>query len=181
MKRSGLKGLVAGSWSMAALTVGLGILGPLFAAVASSVEPIEPLRPMAFLAGHCWKGEFPGGKQTDEHCFQWMLGGRAMRDSHTVRAPGRPDYIGETTYYWEPGTRTLEYLYIENLGGVARGTVESVAGGLNFPATEFHSEGETLTYRSRWSRISDDTYEAFSEAKTPDGWRPMFKLTMKRM
>ena len=41
-------------------------------AVGSSpgvAAPIEPLRPMAFLAGHCWKGDFADGKQTDEHCF----------------------------------------------------------------------------------------------------------------
>lgn len=179
--RIDLEGLAARSWRMAVRSLGVGVLGPLFVVAAAGAEPIEPLKPMAFLAGHCWKGEFPGGKQTDEHCFQWLLDGRVLRDTHTVRVPGRPDYVGETTYYWEPSTRRVEYLYVENQGGVSRGTMESVEGALVFPATEFHGEGETLTYRTRWSRLGDDAYEAFSEAKNKDAWAPMFKLTMKRM
>ena len=64
----------------------------------AGAEPIASLQPMAFLAGHCWKGEFSGGKGTDEHCFAWLYDGKALRDTHTVRASGRPDYVGETTY-----------------------------------------------------------------------------------
>lgn len=146
----------------------------------ASAEPIEALKPMAFLAGHCWKGDFPGGKQTDEHCFEWLYGGRALRDTHTVRTPGRPDYIGETTYYWDAAAKRVEYLYIENLGGVSRGTMESGDGALVFPPTQYVAPGEAMTYRSRWSRIGDTAYEAFSEAQGKDGWVPMFKLTMKR-
>jgi hypothetical protein len=39
----------------------------LFVPVAVTAEPIDALKPMAFLAGHCWKGDFADGKQTDEH------------------------------------------------------------------------------------------------------------------
>ena len=53
----------------------------LFVPVVVVAEPIEALKPMAFLAGHCWKGDFADGKQTDEHCFQWLYGGKALRDS----------------------------------------------------------------------------------------------------
>jgi len=57
----------------------------------ASAEPIEALKPMRFLAGHCWKGTFADGKKTDEHCFEWLYGGKALRDTHTVRAPDQPD------------------------------------------------------------------------------------------
>src|SRR3954464_10687891 len=90
-----------------------------------AAAPIEALQPMAYLAGHCWKGDFGDGKQTDEHCFVWLYDGKELRDPHTVRAPGRPDYVGETTYYWDSAAKRLEYVYIENAGGVMRGTVES--------------------------------------------------------
>ena len=146
----------------------------------SAAQPIEPLTPMAFLAGHCWKGEFPGGKQTDEHCFAWLYDGKALRDTHTVRAPGRPDYVGETTYYWDSAAKRLEYLYVENLGGISRGTVQSAPDGLVFPATQYVADGKALTYRVRWTRLSDSTYEAWSEAQSAEGWATMFKLTMKR-
>ena len=56
-----------------------------FPAVATAA-PVDALKPMAFLAGYCWKGEFPGGKQTDEHCFTWLYDGRALRDTHGTRA-----------------------------------------------------------------------------------------------
>src|SRR5438477_12769964 len=108
---------------MMASTLRVTLAGVLISsAVASSTgfaAPIEPLQPMAFLAGHCWKGDFPDGKRTDEHCFAWLYDGKALRDTHTVRAPGRQDYVGETTYYWDSAARRVEYVYIENLGGIS--------------------------------------------------------------
>jgi hypothetical protein len=136
---------------------------------------------MAWLAGHCWKGAFADGKQTDEHCFSWMYDGKALRDVHTVRAPGRPDYVGETTYYWDAGARRVAYLYIENLGGVSHGTMEATADALVFPPAQYVADGESMTYRVRWTRQGDDAYEAFSEMQGRDGWAPMFRVTLKRM
>jgi hypothetical protein len=148
---------------------------------AVDAEPIAPLQPMSFLAGHCWKGQFPDGKQTDEHCFQWLYGGQALRDTHTVRAPDRADYTGETTYYWDADAKRVAFLYIENLGGVSRGTMEPVADGLMFPAARYVAGSEAMTYRVRWTRQGDDAYEAFSEMQGKDGWTTMFKVLLKRM
>ena len=169
---------------MMSLKLGVTVAAVLVAsAVGSSpgvAAPIEPLRPMAFLAGHCWKGDFADGKQTDEHCFAWLYDGKALRDTHTVRAPGRPDYIGETTYYWDSASKRVEYVYIENLGGVSRGSVESVPDALVFPATQYIADGQSMTYRVRWTKLSDTSYEAWSEMQAKDGWKTMFKLTMKQ-
>lgn len=146
-----------------------------------AVSPVEGLKPMAFLAGHCWKGDFADNKQSDEHCFQWIYGGKALRDTHTVSAPGRPDYVGETIYYWDSGSKRVEYLYVENFGGVSRGSMESTPGALVFPATQYVADGQSLTYRVRWTLIDDASYEAWSEMQTKDSWVTMFKLLMKRM
>ena len=86
-------------------------------------QPDAAYQPLAFLAGHCWKGAFPDGKQTDEHCFTWIYGGRFLRDRHTVRAEGKPDALGESIYFWNTSARQLEYLYIESDGGFSRGPV----------------------------------------------------------
>ena len=142
--------------------------------------PIEPLQPMAFLAGHCWKGEFAEANRTDEHCFAWLYGGKALRDTHTVRAAGVPDYVGETTYYWDSAAKQLQFLYIENAGGVSRGSVQSVAEALVFPATQYVEGGRSMTYRVRWSRLNDTSYEAWSEMQGKDGWTTMFRVTMKK-
>ena len=154
-----------------------------FAAAARAsgdVEPIDALKPLAFLAGHCWKGTFADGKRTDEHCFAWMYGGRMLRDTHIVRAPGKPDAVGESTYYLNSAANHVEFLYVENGGGFSRGTVESLPEALIFPDTQFISDGEALVYRARWAPQGGDAYEAWSEAQTADGWQTMFKLVMKR-
>lgn len=156
----------------------IACLSLLSAAVCA--EPIAPLQPMAFLAGHCWKGQFADGKQTDEHCFQWLYEGKALRDTHTVRAPGRPDYVGESTYYFDAGAKRVAFLYLENFGGVSRGTMEPVADGLLFPPTQYVADVESMTYRARWTRQGDDAYEAFSEMQGKDGWTTMFRIVLKR-
>ena len=150
------------------------------ASAAAAAEPADLLKPMAFLAGHCWKGAFADGKTSDEHCFSWMYGGRVLRDTHVVRSPGKPDGVGESTYYVDSAGNRLEFLYIENGGGFSRGTVESLPEALLFPDTQYISDGEALVYRARWTRKDEKSYEAWSEAQTPDGWATMFKLVLKR-
>ncbi len=147
----------------------------------AAVQPVELLQPMAFLAGHCWKGTFADGKTTDEHCFSWLYGGRMLRDTHTVREAGKTDAVGESTYYVDSAGNRVEFLYIENNGGFSRGAVESVPEALLFPDTRYISDGEALVYRARWTRQGDRAYEAWSEAQTPDGWSTMFKLVLRRV
>src|ERR1700760_468222 len=89
------------------------ILSPTIALAQS--EPA--FQPFAFLAGHCWKGAFPGGKQSDEHCFSWVYGGKFLRDVHTLRSPGQPDAMGESLYVYDSSTKRLAYVYIESGGG----------------------------------------------------------------
>ena len=98
------------------------LLAPLSAAAAEP-QPQPAFQPLAFLVGHCWKGTFPDGKQTDEHCFQWVYGGRYLRDVHTLRAPGRPDHVGESVYYVDPSSKKIRYLYFEDTGGISHGNV----------------------------------------------------------
>ncbi|WP_145734743.1 hypothetical protein [Nitrospirillum pindoramense] len=174
---------------MRRLVMGMALGAVVGVSLAVFADPVPGLKPMAFLAGHCWTGEFPGSQRTDTHCFAWLYEGKALRDTHTVRAPGQPDHVGETTYYWEPAAKRVEYLYIENQGGVSHGTVTPEAGALVFPATQYVTDGETLTYRVRWTPQrppqageggEPDAYEAWSEVQTKDGWTTMFKLVLKR-
>jgi len=98
-----------------------------------------------------------------------------------VRAPGRPDYVGETTYYWDSAAKRIEFLYIENLGGISRGTVDTSTNGvLVFPPTQYVADGQAMTYRVRWTP-TDGAYEAWSEAQGKEGWSTMFKVTLARV
>ncbi|MEA1674242.1 hypothetical protein [Nitrospirillum sp. BR 11163] len=172
---------------MRRMAVGMALGAIAGVSMAAFADPAPGLKPMTFLAGHCWKGEFPGGQQrTDTHCFTWLYEGKALRDTHTVRTPGQPDYVGETTYYWDPAAKRVEYLYIENQGGISHGTVTTEGGALVFPATQYVAEGQAMTYRVRWTPQGTgpggqpDAYEAWSEVQTKDGWSTMFKLALKR-
>ncbi len=151
----------------------------LLSAAAAQAAPPEALKPMAFLAGHCWKGEFPDGKQTDEHCFQWILDGQALRDVHTVRAPGKPDYVGETLYYYDSAAGHVAYLYVENSGGHSHGAMKPTATGLDFPEARSIAAGKELPYRARWT-TSTDAYEAISEMYLQDKWVTQFKMLLKK-
>jgi hypothetical protein len=143
-----------------------------------AAAPRGEYQPLAFLAGHCWKGEFPDGKITDEHCFSWIYGGKFLRDQHTVRSPGKPDALGESIYFWDANDNRLEYLYIESDGGSSRGPVTTEHGALVFPDTKFIQDGKTQVYRSRWQPSGANAYDVLTEFKGKDGWVPGFKVHM---
>ena len=113
----------------------------------------DAFAPMAFLAGHCWKGTFPGSTVTDEHCFSWIYDGKFLRDVHVVRAEGKPDSGGESIYWWNSATSQVEYVYIETAGGFSRGTMTPKAGALLFPAADYIDKGAIQTYRTRWTPV----------------------------
>ncbi len=147
---------------------------------AGAAAAEQPLAPMDFWAGHCFTGAFADGKQTDEHCFTWVFEGSVLRDHHVARNPGKPDYVGETVYFWDPDADKIAYLYYENEGGISRGTVEPVADGLVLPATQYKAPGQSMTYRARWTKQGNKAYEAFSEAQNGDKWVTMFKMVLRR-
>ncbi len=147
-------------------------------AAAQAPAPYEPL---AFLAGSCWKGTFPNGKRSDEHCFTWMYGGKFLRDRHVVRGEGRPDDLGETIYFWNPQARQIEYLYVESDGGFSRGVVGVAPGALVFPPASYVDQGKTETYRSRWSRDGAEAYDVVTEFQSGDSWREGWRVHMVRV
>lgn len=143
-------------------------------------EPVPSYQPLAYLAGHCWKGSFPDGKQTDEHCFSWIYEGKFLRDQHTVRGADHPDYLGESIYFWNAADKQLEYLYIESEGGFSRGIVAAAGDALVFPPTTYVDGGQKQTYRSRWQRSGDRAYDVVTEFQAGERWVPGFQVHMQR-
>jgi hypothetical protein len=54
-------------------------------------------------------------------------------------------------------------------------------GSLVFPPTQYVADGESMTYRVRWTPNADSSYEAWSEAQTKEGWSTLFRLTLTRV
>jgi hypothetical protein len=151
-------------------------------AVACAAEPASPYQPLAFLVGHCWKGTFPDGKVTDEHCFSWVYSGKFVRDQHVVhRGAGQADDLGESIYLWDSAARQLQYLYIESAGGFSRGTVSAEGDVLVFPPTHYLENGAEQTYRSRWRRAGDKAYEVVTEFLVKGRWTPGFTVHMQQV
>jgi hypothetical protein len=152
----------------------------LIAPALALARPEAAYQPLAFLADHCWKGTFPGGR-SDEHCFTWIYDGKFLRDLHTVRAEGKPDALGESIYYYDSGAKRLEYLYIESEGGFSRGPVSIDNGALVFPDTRFVEKGKTMVYRSRWQPSGASAYDVVTEFKSKQGWTPGFQIHMEQV
>lgn len=156
----------------------------LFVPLAALADTVSPYQPLAFLAGSCWKGDLPQRdslKQTDEHCFSWVYPGLFIRDQHRVHSSdGRPDYQGETVYFWDAKSKQLRYLYIENDGGHSDGSVQTEGDALVFPATDYVDAGKTQTYRSRWQRAGDSGYDVNTEFKVGDAWKIAWTVHMQK-
>lgn len=142
------------------------MLALLIAASAASAAPGPALRqglePLAFLVGHCWRGEFPNGRQ-DTHCFESAYGGQHVRDRHEVTG-GSTVYRGETLYSWDGAADAVTYTYWTSLGGVSRGTMRAASEGrLDFGDESYTDpEGRRITVSSHWRRVGDDADEAVS-------------------
>ena len=150
-------------------------------AMAAEKLPRPEFQAMSFLAGHCWKGTFPGTQMTDEHCFSWVYGGRFMRDRHVVhRGARQPDALGETIYFWDSSARQLHYFYIESEGKFIRGTVANDGATLRFPESTYVEDGQEQSVRSQWKPVGEDAYDVVTEFRMGAEWKPGFNVHMRR-
>jgi hypothetical protein len=152
-----------------------------FVANSFGADAPSPYTPLAFLAGHCWRGELPAGRGVDTHCFSFIYGKSFVRDTHTVHAESHPDYLGESIYFWDGTSKKLKYLYVESDGGSSEGVVDNADDALVFPATDYQDDGKTQTYRSRWAKNGSDAYDVLTEFKKGDAWTLGWKVHMTRV
>ena len=152
-----------------------------FAFGAPALAGDGPMAQMNFFQG-CWHGAFTGSTTvTDDRCFEPMLGGTYIRDTHQVRgAPG--PYGGESVYYLDAEAHKLAVIYFSSDGGVERGFAEPDGrGGLSFPpGTYVGADGSTLTLRASWVTDGPDRYVATSEMLENGQWKPHLRITYTR-
>jgi hypothetical protein len=135
-------------------------------------------QPMAFLVGSCWKGTFPDGKSTDEHCYEWVWGGKFVRDRHVVKS-ARPDYEGETLFAWDAPRKQIVFWYFSNQGFYTTGALEPRNGELVIPETVV---GEKTQERKTVIRPNGaDSYTVRSEMKEASGWKEQWTMELKRV
>lgn len=150
------------------------------ASAQEQAEQADSLGALHFLVGHCWTATFPNSTATDTHCWEDMLDGRFIRDTHVVEGQPAP-YSGESIYGLSPSTGALTYTYYNSLGGISEGAVIVEEDRIVFPG-ERHvtAEGDEIVMRSVMTRSGEDGYTMVTERETPSGWQELWAMEFQR-
>ena len=154
------------------------VFAVLLSACAMSARADDAMAPFAPLLG-CWRGAFEGNDAIhDERCFEPMLGGRYVRDTHEVKPT---DYRGETIYFLDVQRNALAFTYYASDGGMSSGLGHAQEGALVFEAhTYVGADGGTQRMRSRWTLEGADRFVATTEVERDGAWRPWGRITYTR-
>ena len=127
-------------------------------AVAAQTDP-EP--GFNTFIGSCWVAKFTA-TMTDRHCFERVIGGTHIRDTHRVVDHGRTIYEGETTYSVD-GDKMV-FTYINSMGGVGQGVVTQIEYGFRFKGSMRASpDKQPQKIDSEWRVLDDDHYDVRSQ------------------
>ena len=100
------------------------------ATCAAGAEPDPNLKALLPLVGKTWRGTFssstPAKPVVDVHRFELVLGGKAVRSSHSINDG---DYGGEALFTFDAEKKAIVYTYVTTGGFYTTGTVEAEAGG----------------------------------------------------
>lgn len=161
--------------------VALAVATPLRAQHAATqpaaVQTPGHFRPMEYLVGSCWTGTFPDGKQTDEHCFEWVFDRKFIRDRHIVR--NGPPYEGETMYGRQGSDAHVSYWYWNSAGGISTGRVDMQGDTLTFPERHVTADG-VVEMRAVWLRTGPDRYRVVQEVRKGGEWTRAWTMEMVR-
>jgi hypothetical protein len=141
-------------------------------------DPADPdFGRLATLVGRCWIGTFPDGKQTHEHCFEWVFGRKFIRDRHIVRN-GKAPYQGETLYGWESKEKRVAFWYWNSEGQILRGRVEYRPDAIVFPA-ELETPDGPVELRAAWTRMGPQGYQAEESRRVGGQWKTLWTVELK--
>jgi hypothetical protein len=143
-------------------------------------EMAERFEPLAFLAGHCWQGEFPGGKSTDRHCFEWVWDRAHLRDVHVVTG-GETPYCGETLYSWDAELDRIAFRYFNSVGGVSEGILLVGPEGIRSPEERYRDASGERVFRSTLVPMDADHYRTRVEQHKDGEWQETWVVDFSRV
>lgn len=152
-----------------------------FAPPLASQTPSPDFKPLEFLVGHCWIGTFPDGKNTDEHCFEWVFDHKFIRDRHVVRATAgstAAPYQGESLYGWDAKEQQLAYWYWNTNGQMITGSVAYEGKDIIFPGRYDTPKGQ-VEIKAVWTPLAD-SYRVSHSQRDGSGWKALWTMTLKR-
>lgn len=130
------------------------------------------------LLGGCFDTRPGESDVTDTHCFTDLLG-RYVRDRHII--PGNPGYGGETLFYYEPETETVDFYYYNSIGGLSSGENVHAADGIAYEREHYQGpDGEWRVFRGRYEDISYSGYTSVTEELQGEDWVEVSRQTFQR-
>lgn len=159
---------------LAVIALTLGYAG----SAGAQAQAASPLAPLEFLVGSCWAGDFPGGKPTDRHCFEWMYDRKFIRDRHVVSSA--PKYEGESIYSADAKTGKISYTYWSSAGLVLTGSVEEAGNTLVFPSRYSTPQGD-VEIKAVWTKTGPDGYRVANFQKSGSDWKELWTMEMRRV
>ena len=133
---------------------GLVIVGLLaLGGAALAQAPAQPADVFAGLTGSCWRSQMDA-TSNDTHCFDAMVGGKAVTDTHKVRnAKGEVVYEGVSVYLLDKASGSVVYEYFYSPGAVMKGYGRRVGNEIRFGAKPGQEKPDLV-----W-KLSGDFYE----------------------
>ena len=135
---------------------------------AGAAEPDPKLALLLPLVGKTWRGSLssPGAKPVvDVTRFELVLGGRAVRSSHSINDG---EYGGETLFTWDAEKKAIVYTYVTTGGFYTTGTIEPEAGGFKSRETVHGTTGGVREVEAT-SRVLPDGHLHVKSRHLKDG------------
>ena len=89
----------------------------------------EYFKPFAPLVGSTWVADFPSGGMVDTHTYEWVYGGKFLRNIHHVSdSANKVVYQGETIFGWDHKQKKIVWWYWNQTGGHLTGTLTFEGG-----------------------------------------------------
>lgn len=140
--------------------------------------PDDPLAPLRFLSGRCWRGEFGDGPAYDVMCVEDMPGGH-LKSRHLVRGIDGT-YRGETVYFFDAAAETLRYHYYTSLGAFQQGRITIANDRFVFdPILHVGADGSLLQLRSEGERLADGRYRTVTQFWRDGAWGDPDEVVMR--
>ena len=135
---------------------------------AGAAEPDPKLALLLPLVGKTWRGTLsPAGAAkpvVDVHRFDLVLGGRAVRSSHSINDG---EYGGETLFTWDAEKKAIVYTYVTTGGFYTTGTIEPEAGGFKSRETVHGTTGGVREVEATSRVLPDGRLHVKSSACAP--------------
>jgi hypothetical protein len=136
----------------------------------SARQPLGQLALFSPLVGREWVAAFPGNDITDTQRFEWVLGGKFLRNVHHVRASGKVVYEGETIYAWDQRAQRIVWWYWNSTGGYVVGTIAVREDGTLVADGENHGSADQIDRVRSTIRIGTDEWTSVGTQQRGGQW-----------